>query len=151
MIGTGDEYRDSLRDGREVCMDGVRVEDVTTHPMFEPLVDVRARIYDVQHDPATRDVTMVERDGERNAVGNALPFTRDDWWAKRRATTDAVLEEIGGIVTRAGDETVGEMWSLYDGRDVLSEIDPRFAENIETHVEAILNGVMRGVKPGEGE
>ena len=139
MIRTGDEYRDSLRDGREVYMDGVRVDDVTTHPMFKPLVDVRARIYDMQHDPATREVMTVERDGERNAVGNALPFTRDDWWAKRRAT-DAVLEEIGGIVTRVGDETVGEMWSLYDGRDVLSEIDPRFAENIETHIGAIPEG-----------
>ena len=139
MLRTGDQYRDSLRDGREVYMDGVRVDDVTTHPMFKPLVDVRARIYDMQHDPATRDVMTVEQDGERNAVGNALPFTQDDWWAKRRAT-DAVLEEIGGIVTRTGDETVGEMWSLYDGRDVLSEIDPRFAENIENHIDAILKG-----------
>ena len=52
MIRTGDEHRDSLRDGREVYMDGVRIEDVTTHPMFKPLVDVRARIYDMQHDPA---------------------------------------------------------------------------------------------------
>src|SRR5262249_38566480 len=27
-----------------------------------------------------------------------------------------------------------EMWSLYDGRDVLSEVDPHFAENIENHI-----------------
>ena len=87
MIRTGDEYRDSPRDGREVYMDGVRVDDITTHPMFKPLVDVRARICDMQHDPAPREVMTVER----NAVGNALPFTRDDWWVRRRAT-DAVLE-----------------------------------------------------------
>ena len=137
MIRTGDQYRDSIRDGREVYMDGVRVEDVTTHPMFKPLVDVRARIYDMQHEPATRDLMTIEQDGERNAIGNALPFTREDWWAKRRAT-DTVLEEVGGIVTRVGDETVGEMWSLHDGRDVLAEIDPRFAENIENHIELVL-------------
>ena len=139
MIRTGDQYRDSLRDGREVYMDGVRVEDVTVHPMFKPLVDVRARMYDMQHEPATQDVMTVEQDGERNAIGNALPVTQDDWWAKRRAT-DTVFEEIGGLVTRVGDETVGEMWSLYDGRDVLSEIDPRFAENIETHIDLVLKG-----------
>ena len=63
MIRTGDESRDSLRDGREVCMDGVRVDDVTTHPMLEPLVDIRARICDMQHDPATQGVMTVERDG----------------------------------------------------------------------------------------
>ena len=29
---TGDEYIESLRDGREVCIYGERVKDVTTHP-----------------------------------------------------------------------------------------------------------------------
>lgn len=32
MIRTGDAYRDGLRDGREVWMDGARVDDVTGHP-----------------------------------------------------------------------------------------------------------------------
>ena len=55
MIRTGDEYRESIRDGREVWIDGERVDDVTTHPMFKPLVDVRARIFDMAHDETTRD------------------------------------------------------------------------------------------------
>ena len=42
MIRTGDEYRASIRDGREVWMNGERVDDVVTHPAFKPLVDVRA-------------------------------------------------------------------------------------------------------------
>jgi 4-hydroxyphenylacetate 3-monooxygenase len=79
----------------------------------------------------------VRQGGETNAIGNALPYTQDDWWAKRRAT-DTVLEEVGGVVTRVGDETVGEMWSLHDGADVLSEIDPQFARNIETHIHRVL-------------
>lgn len=137
MIRTGDEYKDSIRDGREVYVNGERVRDVTTHPMFRPLVDIRARIYDMAHDPATREVMTVIQEGEVNAVGNALPVTQDDWWAKRRAT-DAVLEDVGGIVTRVGDETVGEMWSLYDGADVLAEIDPQFARNIENHIKSVL-------------
>ena len=56
---------------------------------------------------------------------------------KRRAT-DFVLEDAGGIVTRVGDETVGEMWSLYDGQDVLNQVDPQFAKNIENHVYKVL-------------
>ena len=31
---TGAEYLESLRDGREVWIDGERVADVTTHPAF---------------------------------------------------------------------------------------------------------------------
>ena len=42
---------------------------------------------------------------------------------------------IGGIVTRVGDETVGEMWSLFDGQDVLNEVDPRFSANIRRHID----------------
>ena len=101
MIRTGADYRDSIRDNREVYVNGERVNDVTTHPMFKPLVDIRARIYDMQHDPETRGIMTVEENGEINAVGNALPYTQDDWWAKRRAT-DFVMEDIGGIVTRGG-------------------------------------------------
>ena len=41
---------------------------------------------------------------------------------------------VGGVVTRVGDETIGEMWSLWDGKDILNEIDPRFAHNIERHI-----------------
>jgi 4-hydroxyphenylacetate 3-monooxygenase len=137
MIRTGEQYRSSIRDGREIYIDGERVKDVTVHPCFKPLVDIRARIYDMQHEDAHREVMTVEHEGEINAVGNALPFTQDDWWAKRRAT-DRVMEEAGGVVTRVGDETVGEMWSLYDGQDVLNEVDPRFGANIENHVYRVL-------------
>lgn len=137
MIRTGADYKDSIRDGRLVYMNGEKVADVTTHPQFKPLVDIRARIYDMAHDPATRDAMTVTQDGEVNAMGNALPYTQADWWAKRRAT-DAVLEDVGGIVTRVGDETVGEMWSLFDGQDVLAEIDPQFARNIENHINRVL-------------
>ena len=139
MIRTGAEYRDSIRDSREIFINGERVKDVTTHPSFKPLVDIRARIYDMQHDAATREVMTVEGEGgEVNAIGNALPRTQDDWWAKRRAT-DTVMEEIGGVVLRVGDETVGEMWSLYDGQDVLNEVDPQFARNIEDHIFKVLH------------
>ena len=95
MIRTGDEYRDSIRDGRDVWIDGERVKDVTEHPMFKPLVDARARIYDMAHDDATRDVmSYVDPDtGERNAIGLRLPHTREDWHDKRRAV-DAVMDDL---------------------------------------------------------
>ena len=49
MIRNGDECRESIRDGREVYINGERVTDVPTHPMFKPLVGIRARIYDMAH------------------------------------------------------------------------------------------------------
>jgi 4-hydroxyphenylacetate 3-monooxygenase len=54
MIRTGQQYLDSIRDDREVYINGERVKDVTKHPMLKPLIDIRARIYDMQHEAATR-------------------------------------------------------------------------------------------------
>ena len=137
MIRTGQQYKDSIRDGRRIWVNGERVSDVTTHPQFKPIVDIRARIFDMQHEDAHRDIMTVVQNGERNALGSALPYTQDDWWSKRRAT-DHLLNEVGGVVTRVGDETVGEMWSLFDGQDVLNEVDPQFSKNIETHIGRVL-------------
>ena len=137
MIRTGEQYKDSIRDNRDIWINGEKVKDVTSHPAFKPLVDIRARIYDMQHDAATRDVMTYSEGGEDFAVGLKLPHSQQDWWDKR-AATDAVLDDIGGVVTRVGDETVGEMWSLHDGYEVLNEVDPQFSKNIKNHIDKVI-------------
>jgi 4-hydroxyphenylacetate 3-monooxygenase len=137
MIRTGEEYRSSLDDGREVWINGQRVEDICSHPQLKPVIDVRSRIYDMQHDPDTQKQTTYEENGERFAIGLRLPYEKKDWQDKRDAV-DLVMHDIGGVVTRVGDETIGEMWSLWDGKEILNEIDPRFAENIEKHIHTAI-------------
>ena len=137
MIRTGEEYRSSLDDGREVWINGERVEDICSHPQLKPVIDVRSRIYDMQHDPDTQKQTTYEENGERFAIGLRLPYEKKDWQDKRDAV-DLVMHDIGGVVTRVGDETIGEMWSLWDGKEILNEIDPRFAENIEKHIHTAI-------------
>ena len=137
MIRNAAEYLESIRDGREVWINGEKVDDVPSHPMFKPLVDIRARIYDMQHDPETRDVMTYQEEDESFSIGLKLPHTQEDWHLKR-ASTDRVMDEVGGVVTRVGDETVGEMWSLFDGQDVLNEVDPQFSKNIRDHVERVI-------------
>src|SRR5690348_713045 len=138
MLRTGAEYRDSLKDGRQVWMNGERVKDVTVHPAFRPIVDIRARIYDMAHEEKFKPVMAYREANQENCIGYKLPHTREDWEAKRRSI-DAVMREINGYAVRVGDETVGEMWSLYDGRDVLNEVDPQFSANITTHIDRVLN------------
>jgi 4-hydroxyphenylacetate 3-monooxygenase len=138
MIRTGSQYLDSIRDGREVYINGGRVKDVTQHAMMKPLIDIRARIYDMQHADRSRELLAYAQDGEWNAIANKLPRVPADWADKRRAT-DTVLDAIGGVVTRVGDETVGEMWSLFDGQSVLNEVDPQFSANIRAHIDAVLH------------
>jgi aromatic ring hydroxylase len=61
---TGEEYLESLRDGREVWIYGERVKDVTTHPAFRNSCRMIARLYDALHDPAKKDIlTTPTEDG----------------------------------------------------------------------------------------
>ena len=59
---TGDEYVESIRDGREVWIYGERVTDVTTHPAFRNSVRMTARLYDALHSPDTRRVLTTKTD-----------------------------------------------------------------------------------------
>ena len=59
---TGAEYIQSLRDGREVYIDGERVADVTTHPAFRNSVRSIARLYDALHDPKRSDALTCPTD-----------------------------------------------------------------------------------------
>lgn len=55
---TGEQYVESLRDGRVVYIGGERVADVTVHPAFRNSVRSVARLYDALHDPDQRDLFL---------------------------------------------------------------------------------------------
>ena len=135
MIRTGNQYRESINDGRQVWIDGEKVKDICNHPSLKPIIDIRARMYDMAHEDKYQEklTYLDEETNELNTVYHKPPRTRDDWYEKDTAM-DSLMQDIGGIVIRVSDETVGEMWSLFDGQDVLNEVDPQFARNIENHI-----------------
>ena len=138
MLRTGDDYRESLRDGRAVWIDGERVKDLPGHPAFKPIVDIRARVYDMQQEEKYRDL-MTYRDAGTNESCPTVhkpPRTVADW-DEKRDWVDAIFKDVGGVVARLGDETVGELWSLYDGQEMLNEVDPTFGTNIAAHVDKV--------------
>ena len=59
---TGQEYLESLRDGREVYIYGERVKDVTTHPAFRNAARSIARLYDALHDEKQKAVLTCPTD-----------------------------------------------------------------------------------------
>ena len=85
---TGDEYIESLRDGRTVYFHGEKVRDVTTHPAFRNSVQSIARMYDALHDPELRDVLTCETDtgsGGRTHKYFRVPHSADDLVGSRDA------------------------------------------------------------------
>lgn len=134
---TGQQYKDSLNDGREVYIDGERVSNIAEHPAFKPIIDVKARMYDMNHEEKYKHITTAKlEDGEEVCRAYKMPETKEDLTAIR-TYVETVLVDLGGVVYRVGDETIGEMWSLYDAQDRLNEIDPTYATNIRNHIDRI--------------
>jgi 4-hydroxyphenylacetate 3-monooxygenase len=95
MIRTGEEYRAVLRDGREVWIDGERVQDVTVHPAFN---DHKARMYDTAHEPAWAEIMSYREDNERLSV-LLRPPTEKTYWHEKWHVIDTYLNDICGILT----------------------------------------------------
>jgi aromatic ring hydroxylase len=56
---SGDEYRQALRDGRQVwILTEGRIHDVTTHPLTASMVEVYGGWYDRHRDPSWQDILL---------------------------------------------------------------------------------------------
>jgi aromatic ring hydroxylase len=101
VVRTGAEYRESLRDGRNVWVFGEGpVEDVTTHPATKPMVDEYAAWYDRYFDPEWQDVLLTDPDdkGERRPLAFEIPQSAQDLRRLGRAIT-SVHFTTGGNMT----------------------------------------------------
>ena len=86
---TGDEYLESLRDGREIWIYGERVADVTTHPAFRNSARMVARLYDALHDPELNGVLTVETDTGSGGYTQRY-FRAPRSWEEQLADRDAI-------------------------------------------------------------
>jgi paerucumarin biosynthesis protein PvcC len=83
---TGEEYLDSLRDGREVWIRGERVADVTEHPAFRNSARSIARLYDSLHEPEAREALVgVDRFGTRTHRFFMPSYSAEELMAAREA------------------------------------------------------------------
>lgn len=88
---TGDEFLDSLDDGREIYIYGERVDKVTEHPAFRNTARMTARLYDALRDPKHKDKLLVPTDTGNGGMTHPFfkaPKTLDDLVAGR----DAIAE-----------------------------------------------------------
>lgn len=100
----GKAFIDSLKDDREVWIDGERVKDVTQHPALAPAIAATAHLYDMQHDAAHRSVLTWESPELGQPVGRTFqpPRSVEDFVLRRQATR-AWMETSCGFMGRAPD------------------------------------------------
>jgi aromatic ring hydroxylase len=109
---TGDQYLESLRDGRSVYIDGTLVPDVTEHPAFRNSARSVARLYDALHDPGQTDILLAtDRHGITTHRFFMPSYTADELMAARGAI-EAWARLSYGFMGRSPDYKASFMAAL---------------------------------------
>ncbi|NUR89635.1 MAG: 4-hydroxyphenylacetate 3-hydroxylase [Nonomuraea sp.] len=115
---TGERYKELLRDGREVFLDGKRIDDVTAHPAFQGTVDRFGELYDLQHND---EMTFVSPEtGNRVSKSYLLPRTYEQL-KEKYANTRAWMRNSWGQLGRSPDYMANVTVGLYDFSSELGE------------------------------
>ena len=125
-IYTGDEYLESLDDGREIWFEGEQIKNVTNHPAFRNSAKSVARFYDNMHDPQYQESLLIEdRFGITTHKFFAPSYSREELLGARDAL--AISQRVNyGWMGRTPDYKAAFMGHLGDNADFYEE---RFRPN----------------------
>lgn len=132
----GQRFINSLKDGRNVWLQGQRIEDITVHPAFKGTLGTISRLFDSLDDP---DVQL--RIGFPTTSGiyahNAflVPTGTEDL-LRRREAFSYWAEETHGVMSRLSEYARSLVTGWYADRDKFTEYDPHFADKISRYYEA---------------
>ena len=110
MVKTGERHLESLRDGRNVFLDGELITDVVDHPAYRNAVRSAAALYDFQAAPENLELMTFESptNGERVNRCWQLPQSYEELVARRRAL-EAWAECTYGFMGRSPDHVASSL------------------------------------------
>jgi len=135
-IRTGRQYIEGLRKRpREVWVGGERIDDVTAYPAFRRPVARIAGLFDMQHDPAHKDVLSYSLpSGERVGTSFLIPESYEDI-VKRRKAFRLWAESTFGLMGRSPDFLNCSLAAFADAADVFGRGGQRFSDNVVRYYE----------------
>ena len=130
-IRTGKAFLASLRDDRQIWIDGERVRDVTADPRFAGAAQSMAELYDMQHDAALADKLTYESptSGERVGLSFIQPRSINDL-VRRRDMVKVWMDATCGMFGRSPDFMNINITGLASAHEEFGRKDKRFAENV---------------------
>ena len=135
---TGNDYLESLSDGRQVIIDGEVVEDVATHPAFRGIAKTIAGLYDFAADPAN-DMTYEAPETGRPALKPfMIPRSREDLRDRREAITK--LAELSyGFVGRSPDHVGAFLAGFASHPEAFNRNGRNLGENVTAWYRKLLD------------
>ena len=123
MLLTGEEYLESLRDGRAVYVGKERVDDVTAHPAFRNAARSFASIYDRKRADENRALMVCEEDGEQFSTYFLRPRSREDL-ERRYETHRRIASWSYGLLGRSPDNFPSYLSGLATRPELFEELAP---------------------------
>ena len=133
MIKTGEQHTASLRDGREIYLDGERIGDVTEHPAYRGAVASIGRMFDFQSASENRELMTFETEtGTRANKIWQLPASHEQLVARREGL-EAWTELHAGFIGRAPDHVASCISGMFMGLEVFEAYDPTRANALANY------------------
>lgn len=133
---TGDSFLESLRDGRQVFVDGEVVKDVTTHPAFAGAAKSSAHLYDALDAPETKDLmTTVDRYTGHRVHRFFTPAHSAEELLKARDAIEHWARMSYGFMNRTPDYKASFMAGLVSTQDFYAPYDSNARAWYEKYVK----------------
>jgi len=112
--------------------------NIPGHPAFRNVVNSYADLYDMQHDPAYRDVLTYPSPATGAPVATSFltPETPADL-AKRRQAFKIWADRSLGMLGRTGDYLNSALMALASAHDWFAQAGPGFGENIRNYYQMV--------------
>lgn len=133
---TGSAYLDSLKDGRDIRIDGERVRDVTTDRRFAGAARTMAALYDMQHDQGLKESLTYASPTTGDPVGLSFihPKTHEDL-TRRRTMIKTWMDSTCGMFGRSPDFMNVHVAGIASAAHLFDRNGNRFGQNLTAFYE----------------
>lgn len=132
-IKNGSEHLESLRDRRNVYIDGELVSDVTTHAAYRNSVRSSASLYDFQAHPENQELMTFDIGGDRR-VNRAWQAPRSHAeLVQRRCALVAWAEQHAGFMGRSPDHVASAILGQWMGLALFKKHGERRAQALDDY------------------
>ncbi len=137
-VRTGEQFLQGLRDGREIWLEGERVEDVTTHPKMARMAKTLASVYDLQHSPEYHEKMTFRSptSGEPVALSYLVPENQEDLLRRRKAL-EIVAQSCHGMLGRTPDYVNIQVTASRQVAHLYGLNDKRHGDNLRNYHEYV--------------